>query len=198
MLSNHSSPNRSVPEHLLGRLHAAADDLESTTFDDLGMQDIARVTGIPRATLYYHFANKDDLVTFLLRTMLEDLRHAVAAAIDRGGDPAMRIRAVVEAQFEHLAANPSLSRLLLVNLGKVERLRILGDGIEDGFRAPVRRLLAEAVGGDVDADAIATALYGAVTFLGLDSLLRRGTIDSSSLADVVFSVFWHGVAGVRS
>lgn len=197
MLSNHAvSPNRTIPEHLLGRLQAAACQLESTTFDDLGMKEIARVTGVPRATLYYYFANKDDLVAFLLRTMLEDLRHAVVAALDRGGDPATRIRAVVEAQFEHLAANPSLGRLLLVNLGKVEQLRILGDGIEDGFRAPVRGLLAETCGGDVDA--IATALYGAVTFLGLDSLLRRGTIDSSSLADSVFSVFWHGIARVRA
>jgi AcrR family transcriptional regulator len=199
MLSNQvANPARPVPDHLVGRLHAAAGALESTTFDDLGMREIARITGIPRATLYYHFSKKDELVTFLLRTMLEDLRHAVGAAIDRGGDVAVRLRAVVEAQFEHLAANPSLGRLLLVNLGRVERLRILGDGVEAGFRAPVRQLLTEAGAGAADVDAIATALYGAVTFVGLDSLLRRGTIESSSLADAVFSTFWHGASGVRS
>lgn len=197
-MSNHAVHlSRLVPDHLVERLHAAAGELSAATLDDLGMHEIARITGIPRATLYYHFSNKDDLVTFLLRAMLEDLRLAVFTALDRGGDVGERVRAVLQAQFQHLAANPALSRLLLVNLGKVERLRLLGDGVEAGFRMPVRRLLDEAVvAGEVDAidtEVFATALYGAVTFLGLESLLRRGAINAPALTDSLFRLFWIGV-----
>lgn len=193
--------NRVVPDQLAARLHAAAEDLAPTTLDNLGMREIARITGIPRATLYYHFASKDDLVAFLLRAMLEDLRHAVAAAVEQNGGVRLRLRAVVEAQFAHLAANPALGRLLLMNLGKLERFRILADGIEAGFRAPVRNLLREAVAsGEIealDADVVATALYGAVTILGLDALLRRGSLEPAALAASVFPFFWQGVAGGR-
>lgn len=189
---------RPVPTHLAERLHAAADDLADAGFGDLGMREIARITGIPRATLYYHFASKDDLISFLLRVMLEDLRLAVAAAVDRSSSVDDRVRCVIEAQFGHLAANPSLGRMLLVNLGKVERLRMLGDGIEAGFRAPVRSLLDEAVAegivGPIDVDVVVTALYGAITLLGFDSLLRLGAIDAPALTRTVFTTFWSGIA----
>lgn len=197
-MSNHATISRAVPDQLAQRLHAAAGDLAGA-FDDLGMREIARLTGIPRATLYYHFSGKDDLIAFLLRAMLEDLRLSVAAAVELDANVGDRLRAVVHAQFAHLAANPATSKLLFMNLGKLERLRLIASGLEAGFRGPVRLLLQEGVADGelaaVDPEITATALYGAVTILGIEALLQDGAIDATSLTAAVFPFFWSGVAG---
>lgn len=197
-MSNLATISRPVPENLARRLQSAAADLADTTFDDLGMREIARLTGIPRATLYYHFSGKDDLIGFLLRAMLEDLHEAVATAVALDTDLAGRLRAVVHAQFAHLATNPPMSRLLFMNIGKLERLQLIAAGIEAGFCGPVRGLLAEGVAsGELaphDPEVTATAVYGAVTILGLEALLHRGDIDATALTAATFPLFWSGVA----
>ena len=50
---------RAVPEALAGKLTAAAGDF-APSFDEVRMEDIAAASGVPRATLYYYFAGKDD------------------------------------------------------------------------------------------------------------------------------------------
>jgi hypothetical protein len=91
-----------------------------------------------------------------------------------------------------------MSRLLFMNIGKLERLQLIAAGIEAGFRGPVRGLLAE---GDASGElaphhpeVTATAVYGAVTILGLEALLHRGDIDATALTAATFPLFWSGVA----
>ena len=87
---------REVPEAMATKLNAAANDL-LTSFDDLQMNDIAAAAGVARSSLYYYFANKDDVLAFLLRAMLEDLTTSTAAAASGPGDPAIRLGAVIRA-----------------------------------------------------------------------------------------------------
>ena len=162
------------------------------------MDDIAKASGIPRATLYYYFSGKEELLGFLLGTMLADLRVAVAGAARSPGDTQARLDAVVRAQLRHLGANPSIGQLLLANLGKAGKLPDIAAGINDGFHAPVREILADGVRDGVlvglDLDITATALYGAVTVVGLRALLTQGRIDVDVVADTLFPLFWSGVA----
>jgi AcrR family transcriptional regulator len=188
---------RAVPGDLADKLTAAADALASS-FDEVGMGDIAKVSGIPRATLYYYFAGKDDVLAFLLRSMLDDLRISVATALEAGGDAEARLRAVVQAQLSHLGANPATSQLLVMNLGKAGRLGVIAAGVDAGFHGPVRRILAEGVRTgeliDLDVEVTATAMYGAVTIVGLQALLVHHHIDVDALTDSVFPMFWSGIA----
>ena len=94
-----------VPEGLASRLSESAESF-TAGFHDIRMEDIAKASGIPRATLYYHFSGKDEVLTFLLRAMLADLKVSVAAAADVEGDTNARLASVVHAQLNHLAANP--------------------------------------------------------------------------------------------
>lgn len=162
------------------------------------MREIAQRSGIPRATLYYYFSGKQELVAFLLGAMLDDLRESVEAALDTPGDVEFRLRAVIRAQFSHLAANPASSRLLLVNLGNLERLHTLRDGLDEAFHTPVRRLLEEALGAGsparLDPHVAATAIYGAVTILGLAGLLHGAVLDVDALTEQTFALFWSGLS----
>lgn len=108
-MSKHAAAlTRVVPDQLVAQLHAATGELAATTLDDLGMREIARRAGIPRATLYYHFGTKDDLVASLA-ALLEDPRHEVAVAVLKDGPIEDRLRSVVEAQVTSPPTPPSVS-----------------------------------------------------------------------------------------
>ncbi|MFZ6003229.1 MAG: TetR/AcrR family transcriptional regulator [Actinomycetota bacterium] len=187
---------RALPVELGDKLAAAAGEFASA-FDDVRMDDIARASGIPRATLYYYFAGKDDVLAFLLQSMLDDLRVSVAIAAATEGDPVTRLSAVVRAQLAHLAANPAAGRLLLTNLGRTGRIGLIAAGVDEGFHAPVRSILADGIVrgvlADVDVEIATTALYGAVTIVGLRSLLMDGRIDVDRVADALFPIFSSGL-----
>lgn len=188
---------REVPDALADKLAAAADSYASS-FDDVRMDDIARASGIPRATLYYYFSGKEDLLAFLLGSMLADLRVSVAGAAQSPGDTRVRLDAVVRAQLRHLGANPAIGQLLLANLGKAGKLPDIAAGVNDGFHAPVRAILADGVRDgilvELDVDIASTALFGAVTIVGFQSLLTEGRIDVDRVADALFPLFWSGMA----
>lgn len=188
---------RRVPGELAEKLTSAASGF-AVSFDDIRMEDIASASGIPRATLYYYFAGKDDVLAFLLRSMLDDLRVSVATALEEQGDARTRLEAVVRAQLAHLAANPAASQLLLMNLGRAGRLREIAAGIDAGFHAPVRCILVDGIAAgelaETDPDVTATAIYGAVTVVGLEALVTAGGLDVDAITDRLFPLFWAGVA----
>lgn len=191
---------RDVPVALADKLTAAVGSFGSA-FDDVRMDDIARASGIPRATLYYYFAGKDDVLAFLLGAMLDDLRISVNIAAEAEGDTHTRLAGVMRAQLAHLAANPATGQLLLTNLGMAGRLGVVAAGIEEAFHAPVRRILAEGIRHgvlvDVEVEIATTALYGAVTIVGFQALLADGRIDVDRVADALLPIFWSGIAGPR-
>ena len=76
---------RPVPEGLAAKLTSAASDL-ALSFDEVRMEDIATASGIPRATLYYYFAGKEDILAFLLRSLLDDVAAEVQGAVSADGE----------------------------------------------------------------------------------------------------------------
>ena len=187
---------REVPAALAQKLVAAADSY-AASFDEVRMDDIGTASGIPRATLYYYFSGKDDVLAFLLRTMLADLAVSVAEAAATGGDTGVRLAAVVRAQLAHLAANPAAGQLLLANLGKAGKLPDIAAGIDEGFHEPVRKILRDGARSgeimDLDVEITASALFGAVTVVGFRGLLLGGGIDVDRVADSLFPLFWSGI-----
>jgi AcrR family transcriptional regulator len=192
---------RKLPPALLDKLTTAAARF-AVSFDTARMDDIATASGIPRATLYYYFAGKDDILAFILQSMLDDLRVSVDTALNVGGDAPTRLRAVVRAQLAHLAANPAAAQLLLMNLGRAGRIGVIAAGVDGGFHVPVRNLLADGVAAgeldDIDIDMAATAIYGAVTIVGLQALVATGALDVDDVADRLLSLLWSGVAATQA
>ncbi len=68
---------RKVPRQIADRLPAAAALFAERGLNDTRIEDVAAMTGVPKATLYYYFAGKEDILAFLL----EDLLHEIASEV---------------------------------------------------------------------------------------------------------------------
>lgn len=189
---------REVPAAMAVKLNTAANELLAN-FDDLQMHDIATAAGVARSSLYYYFANKDDVLAYLLRAMLEDLTTSTGTAAAGPGTPSERLGAVIRAQLEHLNNHPAASQLLIANLGRAGKLPDIAARVHQGFEEPVRRLLAEGVADGsfrpiADEDLGATALFGAVLVIGLRALVVEGHIDVDQVMERIGPMFWNGIA----
>ena len=56
---------KKIPEDLADKLYSVSDRFLAQG-QDVRIDQVAADVGIPRATLYYYFSGKDDLVTFLM------------------------------------------------------------------------------------------------------------------------------------
>ena len=75
--------DREEADALADKLTTAAAGF-AVAFEDIRMEDIASAIGIPRATLYYYFAGKDDVLAFLLAAH-ESARRNAPVRVDELG-----------------------------------------------------------------------------------------------------------------
>lgn len=180
----------------LGQKILKAAESYGTSFDDVSMEEIASVTGVPRATLYYHFRSKEQVLAFLLTAMLDDIATNVEAAARTAADARTRLINVVRAQLEAMAARPATSQLLVANLGRAGKLPDLAAGVERAFQSPVRTILTEGVAAGeiraIDPAPTATAIFGAVTVVGLNALMLHGELDVDESLNALV-VLWGGL-----
>ncbi len=188
-----------IPAELGQKILAAAESY-GTSFDDVSMEEIASVTGVPRATLYYHFRSKEQVLAFLLTAMLDDIATNVEGAAATADDARTRLVNVVRAQLEAMATRPATSQLLVANLGRAGKLPDIAAGIDRAFQAPVRNILAEGVAAgeirSIDPAPTATAIFGAVTVVGLNALMLHRQLDVDESLNALV-VLWGGLDPAR-
>jgi AcrR family transcriptional regulator len=89
-----------------GRIMAAALELFSSRgFSDVSMSDVARVAGVTKAALYYHFTDKSDLFTRVSLERIAGIRAAMEAAVAADGSLEDRLVRLVMVGFERLEAD---------------------------------------------------------------------------------------------
>lgn len=189
---------RPVPEDMAAKLEAAANTL-GASFDDVRIDEIAEASGIPRATLYYYFQGKDEILAFLLRSAMTDLVAAATHAVGGPGDAADRLKELIAAQLRQLGSRPGTSQLLIANLGKAGRLPEIAAQLDAGFHGPVRKLLREGMDdGSLryvgDPEIAASAFFGAVTAVGLRAIVVHQAVRVEDIMASLTPLFWAGVA----
>ncbi len=162
---------------MVPKIMRAADLLAKQGLDGTKMDDIATVTGVPKATLYYYFEGKEDVLAFLFRQLLAEVGDAVRAAVATPGTAAERLHAVLRAHLAIFAARYSASRVLQFDLGRAARIPDIRAATDTSFVDPVAALLVEgSADGSIrpvaDARATALAILGAVTTTGLNAFGR--------------------------
>ena len=188
---------RQVPADIAAKLPAAAAVFAEHGFDDAKIDDVAKRIGVPRATLYYYFAGKEDILAFLLRSLLDDVAAEVQRAVSADGDGVTRLRAALRAQLEVLAGNPETAQLLVANIGRAGRLADIAVAVNAAFHGPVSSILTDGIKDGsirtVDVERAASALFGAVILTGLHEIVLHGALDPDAVLDDVSTVVLDGL-----
>ena len=175
---------------------AAAALFAERGLDGATMSDIAAATGIPRATLYYHFDGKEAVFACICDRVFAEFEEAVAAALSGPGSAAERLGRVVERPAHLLPSSPGGIP------GYPSRSRPGGAAGRDRKRAaraylrPVARLLEEgAADGSirpvVNPSAVAAALLGAVASAA--ALLPADRQPESDLHETMMMLVLHSL-----
>jgi AcrR family transcriptional regulator len=109
---------------------------------ELRLEDVARLVGASRATLYYYFSGRDDLLSFLLTEHTRHGAEAVRAAMRAGDGPEARLRAMLTALAEYLTSHPGTCAGLLGAFGATGRLDEVLRASDTWIAAPLREVLA--------------------------------------------------------
>jgi len=84
------------------------------------LEDVASAVGVKRATLFYHFRDKQSLYDALIEDAFGDLVARLEAALGSTGPIAARFEAAVAAWVDAVAERPPLARLVLRHAADAE------------------------------------------------------------------------------
>jgi AcrR family transcriptional regulator len=175
-----------LPEDISQKLLEASEKLSGTNLD-VSIDDVAQLADIPRATLYYYFSGKDDLIGFLLSDKLTRASVAVQKAIASGGTVVERLELTLGSVMQAMAEHPTLCTEMPGAIKDAGKFEDVVNGADRLMLAPFRELLIEGkatgelVIGDVNTAAI--ALLGAVNMVAMFQLVQTGTIDVDTTND---------------
>jgi len=92
---------------MAAKLAAAAPLFVERGLDATTMSDIAAASGVPRATLYYHFEGKEAVFACIIEGVSQALEKAITEALATTGTAAERLGRVVMAQLSVYEADPA-------------------------------------------------------------------------------------------
>jgi len=185
------------PDDLADKLIAASSQFTGTGLD-VSMDEVAHAADVPRATLYYYFSGKDDIVNFYLTHKLESVSTAMQKAAASEGSVIDRLGAVIRAVLGAMADQPALCTELHEALRRAQKsfseVALKADSV---MRQPIRDLLIEGkANGELnvpDVDLVIDALHGAVGQVALIRLTMNGELDADAVADVLIPLMISGL-----
>lgn len=192
-------PMRPLPPSLAAAIYRAAGPIAERGLDQTKSEDIAAAVGVPKATLYYYFISKEEILAHLLAEMLRLVKNAVADAATTPASARDRLTAVVHAQLEVMFQHPSMCRALIGELGRAGRIPEIADGIRAAFHTPVAQLITQGthdgtIRPGTDPATAASILFGAVTITGLTHLVDQDNTHPSHIADNLLAILLPGLA----
>lgn len=81
---------------------AAAHTFARDGYAAVGMRDIAEAVGIRGASIYHHFASKEEILYAVCLTVTQEPNEQTLPLLDAPGTPTQRMAALVRAHLEHL------------------------------------------------------------------------------------------------
>jgi AcrR family transcriptional regulator len=190
---------RTVPKWLREADTEVADVFARNGYDSTRMEEIAVAAGVPRATLYYHFKGKDEVLAWLLGSTLEALGGAVGEAVSGRGSARRRLERVIRAQLRVMGERPGACRMLIADLERAGRMPDIARGVAVAFYLPVVGLLEEgkadgSLRGVRDPQRVASAIFGAVTIPALSSLVMDASFEAEAVARAAIDLILRGLA----
>lgn len=112
---------RAIPEPIAAKVLLAADVIAECGLDGTKIEELASVTGVPKATLYYYFEGKEGILSHIFGVVLDALDGAVRDGLAAEGDPAERLRRVITNHVDVFRRYPSACQALHFDIGRATR-----------------------------------------------------------------------------
>ena len=178
-----------VPAELSDKLMAAASEAATGAGLSMSVDDLAKASGVPRATLYYYFSGKDDLVSFYVGTMLRRMRGAVAEGLAHDGTPTEKIEIIVRAVMRTFAEYPRMCVEMADAMCDMEdHAQVMAD-MQVGLILPTVGIIdAGNRSGEFDVadpNLAVVALTGALHNVATMDILTTGSLDAEVRADAM-------------
>jgi TetR/AcrR family transcriptional regulator len=187
---------KKVPEDLAEKLYSVGDQFLAQG-GEARVDQIVEDLGIARATLYYYFSGKDDLVTFFMQEKMERIATQVHKAKAGEGPALERFEAALRATIYEFASNPALCLHLTIATGRTEAMADVMMAADRAIMAPLRELLIEARAvGDADVadiDLTISALMGGINAAVQQRWAATGEVDPDEMAQLAVALFLNGV-----
>ncbi len=182
---------RQLPQDMHEKILATSQLFADNGLDAVKIEDIAKVTGVPKATLYYYFKSKEEILIFIFNEILDKTEHTTRVAMQSEGSAADRLRAAITAHLGIFKDYPAASLALQMHLGRAMRRQVIGERMNTTLLEPIQRTLeAGAEDGSLRAFKhpyqVAVAILGAVTAAGINLIVDdRTSSPESAVLDVV-------------
>lgn len=108
----------------------------------VGMRDVAEAVGIRGASLYHHFASKEEILYAVCLSVTQEPNEQTLPLLDAPGTPTQRMAALVRAHLEHLRRRQVEH---LVALHELAALTPEHRAVVDGYRRYYQRRVRDVV-----------------------------------------------------
>ncbi len=192
---------RPLPSSIAEKLAASASLFAESGLEGTTMHDVARATGVPKATLYYYFSGKEDLFAHLLANGLELVQQEVSRALEVDAPANHQIEAVIEAQFRIMNKYPDVARAMFSELSRADRIPEIRAAVIAAYQAPVAQLLSAGESDHSlreldDLEEATMAIFGSVAMTGMYYLARNEKVPDEA-AHRIARLFLRGIATSR-
>jgi AcrR family transcriptional regulator len=185
------------PDDIAEKLIAASKQFRGTGLD-VSMDEVALAADIPRATLYYYFSGREDLINFYLAHKLDTVSVAMQKAAAAEGTVVDRLGGLIRAVLHAMAAQPAICTELPEALRRARNnfseVALKADVV---MRQPIRDLLIEGnASGELEipnVDLAIDAIHGAVGQVALMRITMTGELDADQVADELIPLIVSGL-----
>ena len=188
---------KKLPEDLAQRLIDVSDQFRGTGFD-ISIDEVATAADVPRATLYYYFSGKDDLVSFFVNEKLDRVHTTVQKAAASEGTPTERMERVIHELTKAMIEYPVLCMELPIAIRRQDDFSDVVLHADRTVSAPLRELLIEGrATGEFefdDMDVVITGLGGAVMQVAMVEVLRSEEPDAEGVAEALAKGILRGLS----
>ena len=112
-------------------------------FDGASMRDIAAACGVTKASLYYHYPSKADLLRDIVGSYLDAISQAMTRARHAGPEASVQLRAIVAELFSLSPEGRAVIRLAMHDLRHLEQSDQIafGTAYEEQFLQPLADII---------------------------------------------------------
>lgn len=181
-------------------LRAAAKIFARSGYFSSKVSDVAREAGVADGTVYLYFKSKEDLLTSIFSTAMDQFIHRARIELAQLHDPREQLRHFAHLHFQCLEQDRDMAIVFQIELRQstkfmeqfstnqlVEYFQIIRDIIESGQQSGLFRK-------QLSAKLVSKVLFGALDEMATNWVVSHNNHPLTTMVDPVLDIFFNGVS----